>query len=102
MPFVVVTLTAGPAVPGGEVTVSCVDDTYVNAAAALGPNITLVVGVKLVPMIVTTVPPDVGPLLGVIDVIVGALAFHVKSTCVHRARRPVTQHNGLGGCGVCR
>ena len=48
-------------------------------AAAFAPKMTVVVGVKLVPMIVTTVPPDVGPVLGVIDVIVGALAFHVKS-----------------------
>ncbi len=46
------------------------------------PKSTVVVGVKLVPMIVTTVPPDVGPLPGVIDVIVGAFTFQVKLPAV--------------------
>ena len=40
--------------------------------AAVVPNLTDVAPVKLVPVIVTVVPPSVEPLVGVKEVIVGA------------------------------
>jgi hypothetical protein len=44
----------------------------VNEAAAVLPNLTMVAPVKLLPVIVTLVPPVVGPAFGPIDVTVGA------------------------------
>jgi hypothetical protein len=54
--------------PVGTVVVSDVSETTVNDAL-VPPNFTLVVPVKLVPVIVTAVPT--GPLVGLKDVIVG-------------------------------
>ena len=61
----------GPAVPAGETTVSDVADFELTVAAS-APNWTLVVEAKLVPEIVTVVPPLAGPLDGVTEPIVGA------------------------------
>jgi hypothetical protein len=44
----------------------------VNEVAAVLPNLTMVAPVKLLPVIVTLVPPMVGPAFGPIDVTVGA------------------------------
>jgi hypothetical protein len=44
----------------------------VNEVAAVLPNLTMVAPVKLLPVIVTLVPPVVGPVFGPIDVTVGA------------------------------
>ena len=46
-------------------------ELYVTAVAVMVPNITVAEEVKLVPVMVTEVPPAVGPLVGVIDVTVG-------------------------------
>lgn len=45
--------------------------TFEIDAAGVLPNVTLVVFVRLVPLIVTVVPPATGPPVGVTDVIVG-------------------------------
>ena len=57
----------------GEVALIWVADTTVNEVAAVGPNVTPVAPVKLVPVIVTVVPPTVGPELGAIEVTDGGL-----------------------------
>lgn len=44
----------------------------VKAAAGVPPNCTAVASVKLVPLMTTVVPPDVGPIAGDTDVTVGA------------------------------
>ena len=48
-----------------------VPEFTVTAVAATVPNITVAPEVKPVPVMVTEVPPVVGPLVGVIDVTVG-------------------------------
>ena len=71
-PDVVNTTLTAPAVPDGATTVTEVALTLVNDVPAVPPNVTLVVAVKLVPVIVTVVPPAIGPLDGAISLIVGA------------------------------
>ncbi|CAB4889582.1 unannotated protein [freshwater metagenome] len=68
---VTVTVTA-PATPAGAVAVTDVADTTTTFVAAFAPNFTPVAPVRFVPVIVTTVPPDAGPLVGLNDVTVGA------------------------------
>jgi hypothetical protein len=46
-----------------------------NVVAAFAPNFTDVAPVKFVPVIVTLVPPDVGPLLGFTFVTAGAATY---------------------------
>jgi len=67
----VVTVTSMVPLPGGAVAVMLVADTTVNDEAAVEPNDTPVAPVKFVPVIVTLVPPAVGPAAGVSDVTVG-------------------------------
>jgi len=52
--------------------VICVVELTVNDVAAVAPNVTAVAPVKFVPVIVTIVPPAVGPDVGESDVTVGA------------------------------
>ena len=54
-------------VSAGLIAFSCVSDTKVKPAAGVGPNVTAVAPVKLIPLIVTEVPPAAGPLFGVTD-----------------------------------
>ena len=61
--LVTVTVTA-PAAPAGVVAVICVLFTTTTFVAAAEPNVTVAPDTKFVPVIVTAVPPDVGPLLG--------------------------------------
>jgi len=56
-----------------------VAETTTTFVAELAPNFTAVAPVKLVPVIVTDVPPAAGPLVGLNDVTVGA-ATYVKLT----------------------
>jgi hypothetical protein len=58
-------------VPAGAVTV-IEPALFAVMAAAVVPKVTEVAPDKFVPVIVTLVPPAVGPLLGVNPVIVGA------------------------------
>ena len=53
----------------------CVPETTVKLAAANPPNPTLVAPVNPLPVIVTVVPPVVGPEVGEIEVIAGAGAL---------------------------
>ena len=61
-------------VPAGDVTVSCVEESYVTFVAFVAPNCTVGAGEfrKFVPVIVTVVPPASGPFCGFIEIIVGA------------------------------
>jgi hypothetical protein len=73
---VVVRETAtGPAVEtAGVITVTDVSVGVPSSSAAALPNQTLVVSANPVPLMVTLVPPRVGPVLGLSPVIVGPTA----------------------------
>jgi hypothetical protein len=60
---VTVTVTA-PALPAGVVAVIWVALTTATLVAAAAPNVTVAPVAKFVPVIVTAVPPAVGPLFG--------------------------------------
>lgn len=60
-PAPVITTSAAPAVLAGVTTVTEVALTFVTVEPAVPPNVTEVEAVKLVPVIVTVVPPAVGP-----------------------------------------
>ena len=61
-----------PRRPAGAVTVSEVADADVTVAA-LDPKSTVAPGTKFAPVMVTVLPPPVDPLVGLIDVTVGAV-----------------------------
>ena len=71
-PAVVTKTLAEPAVPAGAVAVIEVEDATVKLVAATPWKDTAVAPVKPVPVIVTLVPPAVGPELGETAVTVGA------------------------------
>ena len=71
-PAVVNTTSTAAAALAGVTTVTEVALTFVRDVPAVPPNVTPVVAVKLVPVIVTVVPPAVGPLDGDTELIVGA------------------------------
>ena len=71
-PGVVTVTSTAPALPAGDVAVIDVALLTVNEVAAVAPNFTAVAPVKLVPVMVTLVPPAVGPLVGLTPVTVGA------------------------------
>lgn len=68
--FVTVTVTA-PAACAGVVAVMLVLLTTTTLVAAVPPNVTVAPAAKLVPVIVTAVPPAVDPLVGEILLTVG-------------------------------
>jgi hypothetical protein len=73
VPCVVVTDTVTePATWAGDVTVTLDGDVTCSPVAVVEPNVTLVVPVRWVPVMVTFVPPVVGPEVGVTEVTVGA------------------------------
>ena len=72
VPPAVVTVTSTVPVPAGEVAVIWFALMTVNEAAALPPNLTAVAPEKFVPVMVTLVPPDGGPVFGLTLVTVGA------------------------------
>jgi hypothetical protein len=76
VPAVVVTrtFTAPGVMVDGEVAVIDVAEFTVTPVAAVAPNATVAPLMKFVPVIVTDVPPAVGPDVGLIDVTVGAAA----------------------------
>ena len=65
-------MSTAPALPAGDVAVIEVALLTVNEVAAVAPNFTAVAPVKLVPVMVTDVPPSVVPAVGLIEVTVGA------------------------------
>ena len=71
-PAVVTATSYAPAVAAGVMAVIWVALATVTDVAAVEPNITADAPVKFVPVMITLVPPAIGPLLGVTDVIVGA------------------------------
>ena len=72
VPFGVVTVTSmGPTGPPGEVAVIEVSLLTVNVVAGVVPKVTLVAPVKPVPVMVTGVPPLIGPVVGEMPVTVG-------------------------------
>ena len=78
VPSGLLTVTSTVPVPAGEVAMIVEELTTVNAVAATTPNFTLVVPVKLVPVMVTVVPPDVGPTVGLSAVTVGTTSARSK------------------------
>ena len=73
-PGVVTDTFTAPAAFAGVVAVIDVALTTVKLVAATPPNVTAVAPVKLVPVIVTLVPPATGPEPGLTPVTVGATA----------------------------
>ena len=63
-PGVVTVMSTVPAEPAGAVAVIWVALLTVTLVALVVPNLTAVAPVKLVPVIVTLVPPAVGPATG--------------------------------------
>lgn len=70
--MVTVISTVPVADAAGEVATICVEEFTVNVVAAVVPKFTAVAPVKSVPVMVTTVPPVVGPVAGDTIVTVGA------------------------------
>jgi len=81
---VTVTLTTPEEPAAGEVAVIWLPVLTVNAVAAVSPNVTAVAPLKLVPVIVITVPPATDPVAGemlAIDGIVETLPITGTSIC---------------------
>ena len=72
VPDDVLTVTFTVPVPGGEVAVTLVADMSFTLVADAVPKCTAVGLLRLVPVIVTEVPPEAGPEVGDMAVIVGA------------------------------
>ena len=70
-PELVTVTVAVPALPAGVVAVMVVLLTTVTLVAAVEPNVTVAPAAKFVPVMVTTVPPEVDPLFGLMLVTVG-------------------------------
>ena len=72
----VVTVTSTiPAASGGEVAVTCVDESTVKEAAGVVPKSTAAAPVKSYPLMVTEAPPAVDPYDGDTPVTEGALVY---------------------------
>ena len=71
-PGVVTVTSTAPAAPAGDTAVICVADFTVKLVAFAAPNFTAVAAVRLVPVMVTLVPPLTVPLVGATPVTVGA------------------------------
>jgi len=69
-----------PAASAGETAVIDVALFTVKLAAAVPPNVTAVAPVRFVPVIVTVVPPVVGPLFGLMAVTAGLAPVPVRET----------------------
>jgi len=74
-PFTVTVTVAAPAVCAGVVAVICVALATTTFVAALLPNVTVAPDAKFVPVIVTDVPPAVGPLFGEMLLTVGTTTY---------------------------
>ena len=68
--FVTVTSTT-PAAPAGALAVMVVGELTTKETALVEPNLTASVPAKLVPVMVTEVPPAVGPFVGLTEVTTG-------------------------------
>jgi len=72
LPLELDTVTSTIPLPAGEVAVIDVALVTENEVAVVAPNLTAVAPVKLLPLMVTDVPPVAGPLFGEIEVTDGA------------------------------
>ena len=81
VPPAVVTVTSTVPVPAGEVAVIEVALFTVKVVALFPPNFTAVAPLRFVPVMVTLVPPVVGPDVGLIEVTVGAGAEAMAKHC---------------------
>jgi hypothetical protein len=66
-----VTVTVTEPLPAGVLAVMVVAFTTTTLVAAVAPNVTVAPAAKLVPVIVTGVAPEAGPLFGATLVTVG-------------------------------
>ena len=71
-PRVTTLISTTPAPAEGDTAVIWVELLMIKEVATLPPKFTAVAVVRLVPVITTEVPPDVGPEFGEMEVIVGA------------------------------
>ena len=78
-PVVVTEILVNPASPVGVTAVIEVEDNTTILVAGLLPTVTLLAPVKLVPVILIAVPPEVDPEVGLTEVIVGAGTTYVKA-----------------------
>ena len=69
------TCTAPGVIVAGDTAVIDVEEFTTTPVAAVAPNATVAPLMKLVPVIVTDVPPSVGPDVGLIDVTDGCTAL---------------------------
>jgi len=76
--FVTRTSTGPTVIVAGDVAVMDVAELTTTPVAAVAPKLTVEPKVKKVPVIVTDVPPAVGPLFGLTEVIVAAEAEYVN------------------------
>ena len=89
VPPAAVTVTWTVPVPAGAVTVTSVAEMTLRLVAGLEPKWTPATPMKLLPWMVTLVPPLAGPLAGDTDVRVGAAGVPVAVRGRDRARREV-------------
>ena len=75
VPAGVVTVTSTVPVPAGDVALIDVALLTITPVAALAPKSTAVAPLRLVPVMVTDVPPASGPLFGLTAVTVGPRAL---------------------------
>jgi hypothetical protein len=73
VPPAVVTKTQTTPVPAGAVAVIELLELTVKLVALFAPNLTDVAPLRLVPVIVMVVPPAAGPVVGEIEVTIGAV-----------------------------
>jgi hypothetical protein len=82
--------TVLPAVPEGETAVIWVSLTILKTAAGVEPKLTAVAPLKVVPVIVTAVPPAGGPNVGETDATTGRKYVNWSATLVALLAPPVT------------
>jgi hypothetical protein len=75
VPPAVLTLTSTAPDPAGDTAVTDVGEFTFTPVAAAVPNLTVVALLKFVPLIVTVLPPAVGPVFGLTPVTVGGGAY---------------------------
>ena len=71
-PGVVTVISTHIGAPAGDTAEICVEDNTVNEVAGVEPNFTAVAPFRLVPLMITVVPPATGPEAGDTDETVGA------------------------------
>src|SRR3954454_5483301 len=98
-------MSTAPSAPAGEVASTSVSLTTLKSVAAMLPKFTAEVLVSPVPVIVTIVPPVLGPDVGLTAVIVGVggggpavmLTFCTWCTSLNPPVEPVNPSSTYGG-----